>query len=163
MPQFEIETYEVESSIHTFGPRRRLRLVSPDLAHGIRNRVDLYFTENRPPFPNGSGVGVAANVGGLNYDGITFVVWAEPDSFGEIYDIVRNESPVYFRYDLREIGSARPGTTHRWVPWAHVTTGPELPGEGPADADAALAEVRRLMAAAPAGGDGAEQHVSEPA
>ena len=158
MPQFEIETYEIQSTAGSDRHRRYLKLVSPDLAHGIRNRAHIYFISSRPGFDSGNAIGVAGNVGGLNFNGITFSVWFGGGTFDEVYEILRSEKPVSFRYSLRDIQSA-PEATAKWVSSAGLVTGPELPGEGPADADAALGQVRRMLLSE---GDGAADGLALP-
>ena len=146
MAQFEIETYEVETSSFANNHRHYLKLISPDLSHGIRHRVHLYFDPIPSNFTNENAVGIAINVGGLNYNGITFSVWFREHTFDEVYDLIRSEKPVFFRYYLKDFQSA-PNSTTKWTRSAHIVTGAELPGEGPADPDAALTQITSLLSA----------------
>jgi hypothetical protein len=67
------ETFDVESHTATTvqagstpgGAWRGIALTSPDLFHGIRNRVTIYFFER-----HGAKFGVVTNVDQPNYDGL---------------------------------------------------------------------------------------------
>ncbi|MDT0630585.1 hypothetical protein RQM47_13710 [Rubrivirga sp. S365] len=161
MPQFDIETYEVHSTAFPKWHRRYLMLVSPDLSHGIRHRVHMHFSSSPMTFNNGRMIGVAGNVGGLNFDGVNFAVYFRDSAFDEIYEILRSENPVSFKYFLRDIATA-PEATAKWVSSAGIVTGPERLGEGPADADAGLLQARMLLGDLAPSGDGLEHAVQEP-
>ncbi len=138
MPGFEIETYSVtcgEGGFDWFPTiDRRIYVESPDLSHGIRYRASLEFGSKPAAWEN---LGVALNVGGLNFNGVTMFVFLPPDRYAHIYDILRSEKPVRLLYSLRDL-PGNPGSTTKYITRAAVGSGPELPGEGPLDPDSLI-------------------------
>lgn len=126
MASFVINEYTLFVGRNAGGRFARLHFTSPVMSHGIVNRGSLNFRESETGID-----GNVFNVGGLNFDGIT--VWgALPfNDFDRIYDAVRSESPVSLTYYYSG-GS----TTTRDLLAAYISTGEEIPGEGPEDADA---------------------------
>ena len=57
------------------------------------------------------------------------------DGFADIYDILRNESPTFFLFELRD-NRNNPTSTTKLVTVAQLGTLDEIPGEGPEDRDA---------------------------
>ena len=96
-------------------------------------------TISRSSFTSEDAVGAATNVGGLNFNGMSFFVWLRSSSFDEVIDILRNESPVFFTYGLRDHPSSAPTT--KLVVAAGISTDPETPGEGSPDIDAMTDQV----------------------
>jgi hypothetical protein len=135
MPGFEIETYSIPCGEGGFGRfptiDRRIYVESPDLSHGIRFRASLEFG---PPPASWENMGVALNVGGRNFNGVTMVVFLPPDRYAHVYDILRSEKPVHLLYRLCDLPS-NPGGTTKYITRAAVGSAPELPGEGPLDPD----------------------------
>lgn len=143
MAQFEIETYELQTSSYHSDHKHTIRLISPDLSHGIRNRVTLYFDSMPSYFSSDNIVGFASNVGDLNYDGLSIIAWFREHAFDEVYDILRSEAPIHFRYYLRNMPANPTGTT-KFLTSALIATGAEPAGEGLADAQAAISHFRFL-------------------
>ena len=132
--QFEIEHYEVATKSRADGHTRTIILVSTVLAHGIQHRATLFFYPvGIPQWLSDLGfIGVALNVGQPNFDGIDLRAFFRPDTFAEVYDILRNEKPVFLDYFLTDVTGAAPGV--KAVRDGQVSTGTEWPGEGPVDA-----------------------------
>lgn len=135
MASFEIETYTVtccEGGFGFFPPiDRRIYVESPDLSHGVRYRASLEFGPRPAAWEN---IGVALNVDGSNFNGITMFVFLPPDRYAHIYDILRSEKPVRLLYSLRDLPANPDGTT-KYITRAAVGSGLEVPGEGPIDPD----------------------------
>ena len=125
---FEVESYTVlttQSGATAAGAWRHLSLTSPDLSHGIRIRVSIYF------FPNGSStLGVVTNVDQPNFNGLSAYAYCHKADFAEWYDMLRNERPLrcLFGYAGPEYDPNQPSRTLHWI---QLMTGTqEPPGEG---------------------------------
>ncbi len=149
MAQFDVETYTVSVATSTGDTAQpRLVMTSPDLTHGIRHRLTILFESTPKTFRDEKAVGYATNVGGANYDGINVLCWMSPSMFDEVYDMVRNESPIKVVFSHKDLPKA-PTSTTKFVRHLRVGTDDEVPGEGGADADADSLFVAELAAAGP--------------
>ncbi len=144
MASFEVETYTVSiTASSSDSAQPRMLLVSPDLAHGIRNRANLIFEPTPQGFIDNNSNGYATNVGGANFDGITIVAWMSSGVFDDVYDLIRNESPVRVVFHYKDI-PGNPSSTTKYLTSIRVGTEAEVPGEGDGDPDAAMILVTDL-------------------
>ncbi|GGB92051.1 hypothetical protein [Cellulomonas carbonis] len=135
MPTIPVETYTLGVARNGSNPYAHVTITGPVLAHGIQNRATLYF------FPTYAQLGgYALNVGGLNFDGIHVIGLIPFGDFDRMYDVLRNEAPVHVYYSH---GSS--STTTKPLTNIAIQTGPEQPGEGPADADAVDSMISMLV------------------
>ncbi|GJL56570.1 MAG: hypothetical protein NPIRA02_37020 [Nitrospirales bacterium] len=122
---FPIKTYTVRVARNKSVPFARLTISGPIMTHGIQDRATLYFF---PTYTNLNGF--AANVGGLNFDGVHVFAQIPFDDFDRMYDEIRNEAPLHLYYTY---GSS--STTTKPLNLVAIDSGNEPPGEGPEDAD----------------------------
>jgi hypothetical protein len=126
---FQIENYTV-SAVRGPGPSYRIIILTGvELMHGIRHGAEIYFY--RPQ--DVRGLGDVSNVDQPNFNGQFAIAFFPLTDYWEIYDILRSERPVFFRYtyEPRDRDRTRPGFRDLITVW--VNTGPEPPGQGPAD------------------------------
>lgn len=145
MASFDVESYQVSigaGSNDSFHPR--LFLVSPDLSHGIRVRFYLFFESVPATYSAENGIGIGANVGAANFNGPTFWGYMSPSAFDDVYDLVRNESPIKVNYFYRQFPNAAPTT--KLLTSVTVGTMDELPGEGSPDDDHAVEQMLLSLA-----------------
>lgn len=129
MASFEIDSYSLRVARNNSVPFARIRLSSPEMAHGVTNRATLYY------FPTYSDLnGFVQNVGGLNFDGISVFGQIPYEDFDRHYRVLQSETPLTFVYYY---GSS--DSTTKPLTFVSIETGTEVPGEGPEDVDA-LAE-----------------------
>ena len=125
---FEVESYTVlttQSGPAATGAWRHLALTSPDLSHGIRIRMSLYFFPSPP-----NTLGVVTNVDQPNFNGLSAYAYCHKADFAEWYDLLRNERPLrcYFAYSGPDYD---PNQSSRTLHFVQLMTGtPEPPGEG---------------------------------
>lgn len=132
MASFEVESYRVSigaGSNDSFYPR--LFLVSPDLSHGIRVRFNLFFESVPSTYSAENAIGIGANVGAPNYNGSTFWGYMSPSAFDDVYDLVRNESPINVQYFYKQFPNA--ASTTKLLTSVTIGTMDEVPGEGSPD------------------------------
>jgi len=132
-----IETYTVRVARNTVTEFARITISGPVLAHGIQNKATLYFSATYNQL-----AGFAANVGGLNFDGIHVIAQIPFQDFAQMYDLLRNEAPVQLYYTY---GTST--TTTKPLNLVSLETGNEPPGEGPEDDDAVESSIRAFLAA----------------
>lgn len=126
MPSFLIKDYTLNIARNSSTQFRVIGLSSPVMTHGIVNRATLYF------FPSYTTLnGSVQNVGGLNYNGIHVVGMIPVADFEMMYRVIQTEAPVTLVY---QHGTS--STTTKPLTYVAIITGPEVPGEGPIDADA---------------------------
>jgi hypothetical protein len=126
MPQFEIETYRVNTRRAT-PSRRRIELVSVQEFHGIRNRATLWFRDDSD-LPGS--LGTVFNYQALNFNGVTVVAYFPMSDYRDIYESLQTEKPVFLNY-----GVATGNTTTRTLTHIEIGTHPEPLGEGPTDSE----------------------------
>jgi hypothetical protein len=126
MASFEIESYTLRVARNRSVPFARIRLSSPEMAHGITNTASLYY------FPTYSELnGSVRNVGGANFDGRSIFAQIPYEDFDRHYHVVQTESPLNLVYYYESSDS-----TTKPLSFVSIESGTEVPGEGPEDVDA---------------------------
>ncbi|MCK8494145.1 MULTISPECIES: hypothetical protein [Spirosoma] len=124
---FQIESYQVFVTQNFQSFSRTIKLVSPDLSHGIRVRATLFFQEANA-FQKWNGIGKATNVGGTNFDGSDFQIVCNPALFDGFYQVLVSEKPVYLAY-IYENWPDEPNGTTKLLRQVTLKTDSELPGD----------------------------------
>ena len=102
MSYFQVESYIIK----TGRGERSIALQGIKLTHGISNTVNLHFKEGSS-LP--ASLGDVSNVGGLNYDGLTFTAYFHTSDFADTYKVLQTEKPIYvFFYYPSSGGETRP-------------------------------------------------------
>ena len=134
---FEVASYTVTVMPRRLVTTRSLLLRSITYTHGIVHRATLTFYRDGEA---GSEYGVAYNVGGANFHGVTAYVYAEQSNFEDAYHVLQTEKPVHFKYWHHDSTS-----TTKKLYWAQVTTDLEFVGEGHQDPAATAFSPRILV------------------
>lgn len=135
MPTIRIESYTVRVARNTSGPYARVSIAGPVLSHGIQNTASLFF------FPSYTALsGWALNVGGLNFDGIDVLAQVPFSDFDRMYDLLRNEAPLWLYYV-----HGPSATTTKPLTQLAIESGDEPVGEGPEDADGVERAFRSII------------------
>jgi hypothetical protein len=135
MPSIRIESYTVRVARNTSGPFARVSITGPVLSHGIQNTATLFF------FPAYTALsGWVINVGGLNFDGIDVLAQVPFSDFDRMYDLLRNEAPLWLYYS-----HGPSSTTTKPLTLVAIESGDEPVGEGPEDADAVERAFRSIL------------------
>lgn len=147
----KIETYTISVSTTKSGSqksrRREINLASEVLSHGIQTRFRLFFATSLPVV-----LGVQTTPNYFQHDATVYLPLEE---YELMYDLLRNEAPVTARYGLENNDVFSPITANRFsfMTFFSLTTGDEIPGEGPVDEDAdpdeLIAQITRRFSAAP--------------
>ncbi|MEP7765537.1 hypothetical protein [Sanguibacter sp. 25GB23B1] len=136
MPTIRIESYTVRVARNSAGPFARISITGPVLAHGIQNTATLFL------FPAYTELGGwVTNVGGANADGIEVLAQVPFSDFDRLYDLLRNEAPLWLYYSY-----GQGATTAKPLTIFAIESGDEPAGEGPQDADAVEQTFRSIIA-----------------
>jgi hypothetical protein len=119
---FEIESYKVSVNQTLEGNQKTIRILSPDLSHGIRFDATLLFLSKNPYQQQGS-LGQVSNLGGTNFNPIGLATWFESQSFDGFYQILSSEKPVFFTFSYEKDGNLGD------IVQARLSTNSEQPGD----------------------------------
>lgn len=134
MEQVAIEAYQVSVRERAKGDQGTPRpaLLLKGRADGVPTNVWIYFEGPNGDMISGEYLGLRF---GIRDGSQKLSLRMNLSGFDAIYDVLRNEAPTFFLYDVKDAPNNPSGST-KLVTVAQIGTLDEPAGEGPADEDA---------------------------